>query len=218
MVEFMEDSNEAVLARAHAFIADLSAASVGYAYPVLLNEEAKLAWDVRKAGLGLLRNAATDEQPVNLIEDCAVAPADLPNYIEDLQAVLKKFKVKASYYAHAGAGELHVEPMINLKTAEGVFIFRGILTDTAALIKKYNGSLSGEHGDGRLRGEFIATVMGDEVMKLFKKVKQIFDPNNIFNAGKIVDTPAMDQQLRMRQDVKQKALSTIFDFSEQGGW
>ncbi len=217
MVEFMEDSTEAVMAKANAFIADLSSASLGYAYPVLLNEEAKLAWDVRKAGLGLLRNAATDVQPVNLIEDCAVAPEDLPDYIEDLQAVLQKFNVKASYYAHAGAGELHVEPMINLKSAEGVLIFRGILTDTAALIKKYNGSLSGEHGDGRLRGEFIATVMGEEVMNLFKAVKQIFDPNNIFNAGKIVNTPAMDQQLRMRQDVKQKAISTVFDFSEQGG-
>jgi len=217
MVEFMEDSKEKVMARAHAFIAALSSASLGYAYPVLCNEEAKLAWDVRKAGLGLLRNAATDVQPVNLIEDCAVAPEDLPDYIEDLQGVLKKFNVKASYYAHAAAGELHVEPLINLKSAEGVLIFRGILTDTAALIKKYNGSLSGEHGDGRLRGEFIATVMGEQVMNLFKAVKKIFDPNNIFNAGKIVQTPAMDEHLRMWQDVKQKAISTVFDFSEQGG-
>lgn len=217
MVEFMEDSKEKVMAKAHAFIAALSSASLGYAYPVLLNEEAKLAWDVRKAGLGLLRNAATDVQPVNLIEDCAVAPEDLPDYIEDLQGVLKKFKVKASYYAHAGAGELHVEPLINLKSAEGLLIFRGILTDTAALIKKYNGSLSGEHGDGRLRGEFIATVMGEEVMNLFKAVKKIFDPNNIFNAGKIVQTPAMDTQLRMRQSSIQKEIPTVFDFSAQGG-
>ncbi len=217
MVEFMEDSKEKVMAKAHAFIAALSSASLGYAYPVLLNEEAKLAWDVRKAGLGLLRNAATDVQPVNLIEDCAVAPEDLPDYIEDLQGVLKKFNVKASYYAHAGAGELHVEPLINLKSAEGILIFRGILTDTAALIKKYNGSLSGEHGDGRLRGEFIATVMGEEVMNLFKAVKKIFDPNNIFNAGKIVQTPAMDTQLRMRQSSIQKEIPTVFDFSAQGG-
>ncbi len=217
MVEFMEDSKEKVMAKAHAFIAALSSASLGYAYPVLLNEEAKLAWDVRKAGLGLLRNAATDVQPVNLIEDCAVAPEDLPDYIEDLQGVLKKFNVKASYYAHAGAGELHVEPLINLKSAEGLLIFRGILTDTAALIKKYNGSLSGEHGDGRLRGEFIATVMGEEVMNLFKAVKKIFDPNNIFNAGKIVQTPAMDTQLRMRQSSIQKEIPTVFDFSAQGG-
>lgn len=217
MVEFMEDSKEKVMAKAHAFIAALSSASLGYAYPVLLNEEAKLAWDVRKAGLGLLRNAATDVQPVNLIEDCAVAPEDLPDYIEDLQGVLKKFKVKASYYAHAGAGELHVEPLINLKSAEGLLIFRGILTDTAALIKKYNGSLSGEHGDGRLRGEFIATVMGEEVMNLFKAVKKIFDPNNIFNAGKIVQTPAMDTQLRMSQSSIQKEIPTVFDFSAQGG-
>ena len=217
MVEFMEASKEMAAARAAELIALLQQNNLGYAYPVLYNDEAKLAWDVRKAGLGLLRNAEGDTQPVNLIEDCAVAPEDLPAYIEDLQLLLKKFNVTASYYAHAGAGELHVEPMVNLKSAEGKFLFRAILKETAALIKKYNGSLSGEHGDGRLRGEFIASVMGEEVMGLFKQVKKIFDPNNIFNAGKIVDSPAMDTQLRMRQDEMVVPLKTTFNFSGQGG-
>ena len=217
MVEFMEASKEMAAARAAELIALLQQNNLGYAYPVLYNDEAKLAWDVRKAGLGLLRNAEGDTQPVNLIEDCAVAPEDLPAYIEDLQLLLKKFNVTASYYAHAGAGELHVEPMVNLKSAEGKFLFRAILKETAALIKKYNGSLSGEHGDGRLRGEFIASVMGEEVMGLFKQVKKIFDPNNIFNAGKIVDSPAMDTQLRMRQDEMVVPLKTTFNFPGQGG-
>jgi Fe-S oxidoreductase len=217
MVEFMEDTTEAASLKASELVTALSELNLGYAYPVLYNDEAKLAWDVRKAGLGLLRNSAGDIQPVNLIEDCAVAPEDLANYIEDLEAVLKKFNVKASYYAHAGAGELHVEPMINLKTPEGVFLFRAILKETALLIKKYNGSLSGEHGDGRLRGEFITAVMGEEVMDLFKKVKKIFDPDNVFNAGKIVDTPAMDSQLRMKQEGKSKERHTHFNFDKQGG-
>lgn len=160
MVEFMAETVELATAKANELIQALKENKQGYAFPVLFNAEAKMAWDVRKAGLGLLRNTISDAQPVNLIEDCAVAPEDLPAYIEDLQALLKKFNVTASYYAHAGAGELHVEPLVDLKSAEGVFLFRAILKDTAALVKKYNGSLSGEHGDGRLRGEFIASVMG----------------------------------------------------------
>ena len=217
MVEFMADTLEEVQLKAHELVECLQEKKYGYAYPVLLGEDAKLAWEVRKAGLGLLRNAAGDLQPVNLIEDCAVAPEELPFYIEEVQSILKKYKVNASYYAHAGAGELHVEPMINLKTKEGVFIFRSILKETAALIKKYNGSLSGEHGDGRLRGEFISAVMGEDVMQLFREVKNIFDPNHIFNAGKIVDTPAMDTHLRMAQDEKTPSIATHFNFDAPGG-
>ena len=217
MVEFMADSEEELNQLSQQLISCLQQNNCGYAYPVLKDKDASLAWDLRKAGLGLLRNAATDLQPVNLIEDCAVAPEDLPAYIEDLQLILKRYNVTASFYAHAGAGELHVEPLINLKTKEGVFIFRNILKETATLIKKYNGSLSGEHGDGRLRGEFIATVMGEEVMNLFKEVKRIFDPNNIFNAGKIVNTPAMDSHLRMKQDDAKVSLPTNFKFNEEGG-
>lgn len=217
MVEFMASSSEEVSNRADELVKCLQNNNQGYAFPVLFDQDVHAAWEIRKAGLGLLRNAAGDLQPVNLIEDCAVAPLELPLYIEDLQKILGKYKVTASYYAHAGAGELHVEPMVNLKTKEGVFIFRNILKETAALVKKYNGSLSGEHGDGRLRGEFIAEVMGDKVMDLFKQVKNIFDPNNIFNAGKIVNTPAMDTHLRMRQDEKIPSITTHFHFDELGG-
>ncbi|MBL7740090.1 MAG: FAD-binding protein [Chitinophagaceae bacterium] len=217
MVEFMEHQQEEASDKAQQLIQSLQNNKLGYAYPVLFNADAKAAWEIRKAGLGLLRNTAGDEQPVNLIEDCAVAPEDLPAYVEDLQVILRKFNVSASYYAHAGAGELHIEPLINLKSPEGLMLFRGILHDTALLVKKYNGSLSGEHGDGRLRGEFIATVMGDEVMRLFKEVKNVFDPDNIFNAGKIVNTPAMDTHLRVKQDGKSTDIHTHFDFSGQGG-
>ncbi len=217
MVEFMAASKEAAAAKANELIISLKEKNYGYAFPVLHDAETTAAWDIRKAGLGLLRNATGDAQPVNLIEDCAVSPEDLPAYIEDLQIILKKYKVDASYYAHAGAGELHVEPLINLKSKEGVFIFRNILKETAQLIKKYNGSLSGEHGDGRLRGEFIADVMGEEVMQLFKEVKNVFDPNNIFNAGKITDAPAMDTHLRMKQDEKNPSIETHFHFEEPGG-
>jgi len=217
MVEFMEESRAALDEKIQATIAALQQNKLGYAYPVLYNADTKFAWDVRKAGLGLLRNLKGDAQPVNLIEDCAVSTNDLPHYIEDLQVLLAKHGVKASYYAHAGAGELHVEPIINLKTEEGVKQFRDILKETAALVKKYNGSLSGEHGDGRLRGEFIPAMVGEEVYGLFKQVKNIFDPNGVFNKGKITDTPPMDAHFRMQVNQPATPTKTIFDFSSDDG-
>ncbi|WP_300598626.1 FAD-binding and (Fe-S)-binding domain-containing protein [Niabella sp.] len=215
MVEFMEHTDDALDEKAAALIADLKKNGLGYAYPVIKGPQTKLVWDIRKAGLGLIRNMPGDEQPVNLIEDCAVSPEDLPAYIEDLQILLNRYGLSASYYAHAGAGELHVEPMINLKTAGGKETFRNVLKDTVALVKKYNGSLSGEHGDGRLRGEFIASAMGDEVYGLLQQVKKIFDPGNIFNANKIVNTPKMNEQLRYDAGKSQQSIDTVFDYTRQ---
>lgn len=215
MVEFGAETRAEVEAMAAAVVSDLKARGLGYAFPLLFGDDSKKAWDVRKAGLGLIRNLPGDIQPVNLIEDCAVAVEDLPDYIKDLGDVLAKHEVYASYYAHAGAGELHVEPMLNLKTSEGKAKFRAILADTAALVKKYNGSLSGEHGDGRLRGELIPFMMGEEVYNLFREVKAIFDPKGVFNRGKIVDTPAMNEFLRYQPDQIAPTNPTVFDFSKQ---
>lgn len=217
MVEFMEDSLQQVIDRSKQLIEDLQQAGLGYAWPVLYNDDCNHAWDIRKAGLGLLRNIKGDAQPVNLIEDCAVSTEDLPAYVEDLEVLLHKYQLKASYYAHAGAGELHVEPIINLKSEEGLRVFRAVLAETADLMVKYKGSLSGEHGDGRLRGEFIPRVMGDDVYTLFKEVKKIFDPSFVFNAGKITDTPRMDSHLRTATKPTREISTTYFDFSKEGG-
>ncbi|MDZ7898239.1 MAG: FAD-linked oxidase C-terminal domain-containing protein [Arcicella sp.] len=217
MVEFMENTESELNTKTALLIQDLQNQGFGYAYPVVKGENSKMAWDVRKAGLGLIRNLKGDTQPVNLIEDCAVAPEDLPAYIADLQELLKQHNTNASYYAHAGAGELHVEPMINLKTVEGKELFRTILKETTELVKKYNGSLSGEHGDGRLRGEFIESVLGKEVFELLKETKNIFDPYNVFNANKIVNTPPMTEFLRYEAGKKNPEIKTYFDFSDQEG-
>lgn len=217
MVEFMEETDEALDNKASCLVQELAGRNLGYAWPVVKGAATKMVWDIRKAGLGLIRNLPGEAQPVNLIEDCAVSPEDLPAYVEDLQQVLRKHNLLASYYAHAGAGELHVEPMINLKTVEGKETFRAVLKDTVELVKKYNGSLSGEHGDGRLRGEFISVALGIEVYALLKKVKNIFDPLGIFNANKIVDTPPMNEQLRYEAGQKPKVVTTIYDFSKDEG-
>jgi FAD/FMN-containing dehydrogenase/Fe-S oxidoreductase len=217
MVEFWGNTEAEVEVQAAALISSLKAENLGYAYPLLFGDDANKAWEIRKAGLGLIRNLPGDTQPVNLIEDCAVAVEDLPAYIDELAALLEQHGLHASYYAHAGAGELHVEPMINLKTSEGKQQFRNVLADTAKLVKKYNGALSGEHGDGRLRGEFIPFMMGEEVYEMFRQVKRIWDPDGIFNANKIVDTPPMNEFLRYEQDKPQPEIKTTFDFSRQEG-
>lgn len=217
MVEFMDHTATELQARCQKLIDDLKNNNAGYAYPILYNKDTVYGWDVRKAGLGLLRNISGDKQPVNLIEDCAVAPEDLPAYIHDLQELLARYGVGASYYAHAGAGELHVEPVLDLKSEEGVRLFRSILAETVELVKKYQGSLSGEHGDGRLRGEFIPAVLGNDAYQLLKQVKHIFDPHGVFNAGKITGTPKLEDNLRYQVGKQPAPVKTTFDFSGKGG-
>lgn len=217
MVEFFAETRAEIEQKAAEVVAELKLAELGYAYPLLFDDDIKKAWDVRKGGLGVLRNQPGDYQPVNLIEDCAVAVEDLPFYIIDLQRILAKHGLEASYYAHAGAGELHVEPMMNLKTQSGKDLFRQVLKETAELVKKYKGSLSGEHGDGRLRGEFIQYMVGGETFQLFREIKRAWDPNKVFNAGKVVDTPPMNEFLRFQVGQKIPKIETIFDFSKQEG-
>jgi FAD/FMN-containing dehydrogenase/Fe-S oxidoreductase len=236
MVEFFDDTQEGLRQKCEDLITALKNAGLGYAFPILTGNETNSAWNLRKAGLGLLRNIKGDAQPVNLIEDCAVAVEDLPAYIADLEALLKRHDTRYSMYAHAGDGELHVEPMIDLKSATGRQLFKDILTETAQLVKKYNGALSGEHGDGRLRGQFIPVVMGPEVYNLFKQVKHIFDDQGLFNKGKITDTPDMLSNLRYAEkepisaapgpisltpgsapQTPGSAPQTIFDFSPEEG-
>ena len=194
--------------------ADLRAAGLGYAFPVLWGDDCNRVWDLRRAGQGLMNNVRGDAKPREIVEDTAVAVDDLPDYIAEFDALMRnKYGLSCVYYAHAGAGELHTRPLFNLKTPEGLTMFRSIATDVAALVKKYRGSLSGEHGDGRLRGEFIRFMVGDDCYDMMRRVKETFDPSGILNPGKIIDTPPMDTHLR--HDVSQGPpdYQTIFDFS-----
>ncbi|MEY3590805.1 MAG: hypothetical protein RLZZ466_1326 [Bacteroidota bacterium] len=211
MVEMRADTRDELDKNVSNLIQELNQTKQGYAYPILWGTDIAKGWDIRKAGLGLIRNLEGDTQPVNLIEDCAVDPADLPAYVAEIQELLARHDTKAAYYAHAGAGELHIEPFINLKSPEGIKLFRSILAETVEILKKYKGSLSGEHGDGRLRGEFIPELMGKEVYGLFKEIKHVFDPHQVFNPGKITDSPAMDTAFRFT-DQKATEPSYFFDY------
>ncbi|MBR3653357.1 MAG: 4Fe-4S dicluster domain-containing protein, partial [Bacteroidales bacterium] len=137
-----------------------------------------------------------DAKPVGVIEDTAVAPERLPAYMADFRAMLDRLGLDCVYYGHISTGELHLRPILNLKTEEGRRLFRAVAEETARLVRKHRGSLSGEHGDGRLRGEFIPLMYGEECYRLMQEVKRCWDPYNVFNMNKIVDAPGMDEWLR----------------------
>ncbi|UFH54260.1 FAD-binding and (Fe-S)-binding domain-containing protein [Spirosoma sp. KNUC1025] len=218
MVEFFDETVGGVQQKAEEFVRALKAKELGYAYPVLFDDETKKPWALRKAGLSIMYNIPGDEKPANVIEDTAVDVRDLPDYIDELDRMAwEQHGLKLEYSAHAGAGEIHVLPLINLKSSVGRTNFRALLMDTAQLVKKYGGSLSGEHGDGRLRGECIAFMLGPENYQLCKEVKALWDPNNTFNPGKVVDTPPMNESLRSEADVVIPQPKTVFDFSKDGG-
>jgi len=181
----------------------------------LFGADCKKIWTLRKAGLGLLANLPGDEKAVPVIEDTAVDVQDLPAYIREFNEILKKYNLYSVHYAHAGSGELHLRPIINLKTEEGNQLFRTIAEEVATLVKKYNGSLSGEHGDGRLRGEFIRQMVGEKNYQLLKQIKYTWDPDNIFNPNKIVDTPSMNSMLRYTPGQQTPAFKTVFRFYNQ---
>ncbi len=188
-----------------------------YASPVLYGEDINCALELRKAGLGLLGNMVGDRKAVACIEDTAVALEDLKDFIGEFTNIMKEFDQNAVYYAHAGAGELHLRPILNLKKQEDVHLFRAITTRVAELTKKYRGSFSGEHGDGIVRAEFIPLMIGEENYKVLKQVKTIFDPNNIFNPGKIVDPYPMDASFRYEVNRKEPEIPTMLNFSDSEG-
>jgi FAD/FMN-containing dehydrogenase/Fe-S oxidoreductase len=215
VIEFCRETREEITIIAKQVEAEMRSANLGYHFPLLFGNDSKKIWTLRKAGLGLLGNLPGDEKAVPVIEDTAVDVNDLPAYIRDFNEILKKHNLYSVHYAHAGSGEIHLRPIINLKTKEGNQLFRTIAEEIATLVKKYNGSLSGEHGDGRLRGEFIEQMVGKKNYALLKEIKKAWDPNNIFNPNKIVDTPSMNTMLRYIPGQQTPEFKTHFRFNNQ---
>jgi FAD/FMN-containing dehydrogenase/Fe-S oxidoreductase len=217
IIEFARETKEEILAIARDLENEMRKAGYGYHFPVIFPPDLKKVWDLRKAGLGVLSNYPGDRKPVPVTEDTAVSPEDLPCYIKDFHELLEQLHLECVYYAHIGSGELHLRPVLNLKDPADVELFHTVALETAKLVKKYRGSLSGEHGDGRLRGEFIPLMIGEHNYKLVKQIKQVFDPKGIMNPNKIVDTPKMNSSLRFEPGQKTKEIATVFDFSSSHG-
>jgi len=215
VVEFAENSMGKVKEKARQLEKAMRSKSFGYHFPLITGPDMSRVWNLRKAGLGILNNMPGDAKPVSLTEDTAVNPKVLPQYIKEFKAMLKKHGKESVYYGHIATGELHLRPVMNLKIPEEVDLFYKIGLESALLVKKYKGSLSGEHGDGRLRGEFIPLMVGDKIYSLFREIKKTWDPGNIMNPGKITDTPKMNTNLRYRSPTPE--IKTYFDFSKDIG-
>ena len=189
-----------------------------YAAPALAAQEnTERVWALRAAGLGILGNMVGDAKAVACIEDTAVALPDLADYIEEFRKLMDLYGQHPIYYAHAGAGELHLRPILDLKTEDGRERFYLITRDVARLVKKYRGSLSGEHGDGRVRAQFLEEMLGPEVYRLLVELKRKWDPYGIFNPGKIVEAPPMNEGLRYAAGRQHPAYATALDFQADGG-
>lgn len=219
IVEFYEESADLLARRLDAAARHLQMASVGYAWPMLLDARLMAdVWDVRKAGTGLLMSRPGDVQPHDFIDDCAVDPARLHDYIYRLKMILSEEGVeRTGFYGHPSVGLLHVRPALNLKSADDVRKLRRIAERTCDLVKEFGGAMTGEHGEGLVRSEFIERLFGTRLYEAFRRIKTAFDPTGLFNPGKIVDPLPMDENLRYGPAYRSEKPVTMLDFSTHGG-
>lgn len=218
IIEFARETTAEIEEITNKMEDEFKASSLGYHFPMVTGaENISRVWDLRKSALGVLSNMPGDAKPVSLIEDTSVMPEVLYDYIAEFKELMKKHDINCVFHAHIGSGEIHLRPVLNLKDQVDQEKFHAIGLDSAKLVKKYKGSLSGEHGDGRLRGEFIPVMIGEKNYELLRDIKNAWDPNHIFNPGKIVDTPKMNTHLRYEPNQVTKEINTYFDFSSDMG-
>jgi len=181
-------------------------------------KDQKAIFEIRKAGLNILMSMKGDKKAVAFIEDCAVTLEHLADYTSGLKDVFKKYNTSGMFYAHASVGTLHVRPVLNMKTEEDVKNMRSIAEEAFAMVKKYKGSHSGEHGDGIVRSEFHEMMFGKKIVNAFEEIKDTFDPHGLLNPGKIVRAYKSDDRTKMRYkaDYKAENITTHYDWSEWG--
>ena len=217
-VEFYGDSIDELMARMTAVERDLQSQKPRQMRQVLDPQKQQAIWSFREAALGLSTAMKTDGKAISFVEDTAVAPEKLRHYIERFIGIVRRHNTIAGVYAHASVGCLHVRPVVNLKTADGVAKFEAIANEVADLVLEFGGALSGEHGDGLVRGAFNQKMFGSELYQAFREVKKTFDPNGLFNPGRIVDTPPITSHLRYGAGYVTPSPATFFDFSDHDGF
>ena len=218
-VEFYGESESELLDKLDALEQKMKSVGLGYAFVRCMKADEKTkVWDIRKAGLGLLMGARSDYKPVGFVEDAAVAIEHLPEYVRRFEKIVADHDTTASYYAHASVGLLHNRPVINLKKEEDIEKMHSIGQHVRDLLMELGGAMSGEHGDGLVRSEWIESMFGPQIYQAFREVKAAFDPTGIMNPGKIIDAPPMTQNLRFGSSYSAIKIDTYFDFSSQGGF
>ncbi len=218
-VEFYGDHADELIVRIERLELDLLASGFSHRTRRMLKpaEQARV-WSFREAALGLSMATKGDGKAVSFVEDTAVAPDKLRDYIARFIKLVERHDTIAGVYAHASVGCLHVRPVVDLKTAEGIGKFESIASEVADLVLEFGGALSGEHGDGLVRGAFNEKMFGSELYQAFRTVKATFDPTGIFNPGRIVNTPPITSHLRFGAGYDTPDPVTNFDFSEHGGF
>ncbi len=218
IVEFQDDDEERLVTRMDALRSDASATVNAYATLSVVERSLQAeVWDLRRAGLGLLMSRPGDVQPIAFVEDSAVDPEKLHEYIERFSSLLDREGVCASYYAHASVGCIHVRPVINLKRADDIERMRRIADAVSDLALQFGGTMTGEHGDGLVRSCWLEKMYGPKILAAFREVKQLFDPDNSLNPRKIVDPLPMTEHLRFGPAHRSQAVKTHLDFTAHGG-
>jgi len=217
-VEFYGDRPEDLPPRLRACEQDLREHRLGdrFHHALDMPTQAKI-WSLREAALGLSMAMKQEAKSLSFVEDTAVAPEHLREYIDKFLKLIERHGTSAGIYAHASVGCLHVRPVVNLKTEEGVRKFEAIAHDVSDLVLEYGGALSGEHGDGLVRSPFMKKMFGPTLYEAFREVKRSFDPQGILNPGKIVDAPPLTANLRYGGGYVTPTPVTFFDYSEYGG-
>jgi FAD/FMN-containing dehydrogenase/Fe-S oxidoreductase len=219
VVEFSSDDEGEAKSKLDHLEARLQREKLGFAFTKLYEQAAQgRVIAMRQAGLGLMMNVPGDSKPLPFVEDTAVSPERLPEYVARFDEVVKKHGTEAGYYGHASVGCLHVRPLVNVKTSDGVQKLHDIASDIADLVKEFEGSMTGEHGDGIVRGYWTEKMFGPELTNSFRDVKRTFDPNGIMNPGKIFDTPDIKENLRFGPEYKVETIETRLDFTEEEGF
>ena len=219
MVEYAGETEAEVRAQVEKLEELRKREKIGYAATLAFKpEEVKSIWGVRKAGLGLLLGMKGDKKPIAFVEDTAVSPEKLPEFIKRFREIVTRHDTVAGYYGHCSVGCMHIRPLINLKENGEQQKMVSIANAISDLVLEFNGAMSGEHGDGLARSHFNAKLFGPALYDGFRQIKRAFDPNNLFNPGKIVDAPAMTESLKISPQYKTWEPHTTLDFTEQGGF
>jgi len=218
LVEFYAESDEELQKRLTALRTDFEVRGLAFATVTMTGtvDQARW-WRMRQAGLGLLMSVKGDAKPVAIVEDTAVSPERLAEFVTRFDEVVASHGTFAAYYGHASVGCLHIRPLVNVKTDDGLDTTEAIASDSADLVLEFGGSLSGEHGDGILRGVFTERMFGSEIAEAFRELKRTWDPQEIFNPGKIIDTPGFRENLRLSPETINLEVPTILNFAAEGG-